>query len=90
MPDLDRPEGEDLGWRGRRVRFSRVPYEIEITDQADEQLRGLEAGERRTVLLAIHERLTHEPAAEARNRKRMRPNPVAPWAPPRREVPRVP
>lgn len=56
-----------------------MAYEVEITDEADAHLGGLEAGERRAVLLAIHEQLRHEPAIETRNRKRMRPNAVAPW-----------
>jgi mRNA-degrading endonuclease RelE of RelBE toxin-antitoxin system len=57
-----------------------VAYGIEITDEADEHLKELKAGERRAVLLAIYQRLPHEPTVERRNRKRMRPNPVAPWA----------
>ena len=28
---------------------------------------------------AVDEQLTHEPTAETRNRKPMRPNPLAPW-----------
>jgi mRNA-degrading endonuclease RelE of RelBE toxin-antitoxin system len=57
-----------------------VGYEIEIADEADEQLKKLKAGDRRAVLLAIYEQLSHQPTVEARNRKRMRPNPTAPWA----------
>lgn len=56
-----------------------MAYEIEITEEADAHLSGLEADERRTVLLAIHEHLRHEPTVETRNRKRMRPNAIAPW-----------
>lgn len=61
-------------------KIPRVAYEVEITGEADEHLKRLPAGDRRTVLLAVYERLTHEPTVETRNRKRMRPNPVAPWA----------
>ncbi len=56
-----------------------MAYEIEITDEANEHLKQLRAAERRAALLAVYERLTHEPTVETRNRKRMRPNPVAPW-----------
>jgi mRNA-degrading endonuclease RelE of RelBE toxin-antitoxin system len=31
------------------------------------------------VLNAVDEQLQHEPAVETRNRKPMRPNPLAPW-----------
>jgi hypothetical protein len=55
-----------------------VAYEIESTEDADEHLKKLQAGERRAVLLAIYERPAHEPTLETRNRKRMRPNPAAP------------
>ena len=37
-----------------------MTYELEITGVAAEQLK---AGERRTVLLAVYERLPHEPMA---------------------------
>jgi len=56
-----------------------VAYEIEITDEADGQLKKLEAGERAALLLAIYAQLPHQPTVETRNRKRMRPNPIAPW-----------
>jgi mRNA-degrading endonuclease RelE of RelBE toxin-antitoxin system len=56
-----------------------VVHEIEMTDEAAEHLKRLAAGERSALLLAIHEELRHQPRSETRNRKRMRPNPVAPW-----------
>jgi hypothetical protein len=31
------------------------------------------------VVSAVDEQLTYEPSVETRNRKRMRPNPIAPW-----------
>ena len=37
------------------------------------------AGQRSSVLDAIERQLTNEPSAETRNRKPLRPNPVAPW-----------
>jgi hypothetical protein len=39
----------------------------------------LTAGQRVAVLDAIERRLTHEPLIETRNRKPLRPNPIAPW-----------
>ena len=33
----------------------------------------------RSVLNAVDEQLQHQPTAETRNRKPMRPNPIAPW-----------
>ncbi|TAK04385.1 type II toxin-antitoxin system RelE/ParE family toxin [bacterium] len=37
------------------------------------------ARERSTALGAIERQLSHEPLVETRNRKPLRPNPVAPW-----------
>jgi len=39
----------------------------------------LTAAERSRLLDAIREKLTHEPFVETRNRKPLRPNPIAPW-----------
>lgn len=39
----------------------------------------LTARQQRLVLDAVDEQLTHEPTVETRNRKPMRPNPLAPW-----------
>lgn len=39
----------------------------------------MEAGQVRSVLDAVDEQLQHQPNVETRNRKPMRPNPVAPW-----------
>lgn len=56
-----------------------MAYDIEITEEADEHLKALVTGDRKAVLLAIYEQLPHQPALETRSRKRMRPNPIAPW-----------
>jgi len=56
-----------------------VAYRIGYSPEAETHLRALTAGQRSTVLDAVDERLAHEPAVETRNRKPMRPNPVAPW-----------
>jgi mRNA-degrading endonuclease RelE of RelBE toxin-antitoxin system len=56
-----------------------LPYRIEYSPDAEEHLRALTARQRTTVLDAVDEQLAHDPAVETRNRKPMRPNPVAPW-----------
>jgi mRNA-degrading endonuclease RelE of RelBE toxin-antitoxin system len=56
-----------------------VPYRIEYSPDAENHLRSLTAPQRSIVLDAVDEQLMHEPTAETKNRKPMRPNPVAPW-----------
>ncbi len=55
------------------------PYRIEYSPEAEEHLRFLTARQRTTVLDGVDERLVYEPLVETRNRKPMRPNPLAPW-----------
>ncbi len=45
----------------------------------EDHLRALTPRQRAIVLDAVEERLGYEPAVETRNRKPMRPNPLAPW-----------
>ena len=56
-----------------------MSYQIEFAESVREHLEAVAANERAEVLHAIEEQLTHEPLSETRNRKRLRPNPVAPW-----------
>ena len=56
-----------------------MTYRIEYSPATDEHLRVLTARQRSIVFDAVDEQLTHEPTAETRNRKAMRPNPLAPW-----------
>ena len=56
-----------------------MPYRIEYSPDAENHLRSLTARQRSIVLDAVDEQLMHEPTAETKNRKPMRPNPVAPW-----------
>jgi mRNA-degrading endonuclease RelE of RelBE toxin-antitoxin system len=56
-----------------------VTYRIEYSPAAEEHLRALTARQQAIVLDAVDRKLSHEPAVETRNRKPMRPNPVAPW-----------
>lgn len=54
-------------------------YRVEYSPDAQDHLRALPAHERATVLDGVERRLTYQPAVETRNRKPMRPNPIAPW-----------
>ena len=56
-----------------------MPYKIEFTDDAKAHLRDLTAREKTLLLDSVDEQLAHEPAVRTRNRKRLRPNPLAPW-----------
>jgi mRNA-degrading endonuclease RelE of RelBE toxin-antitoxin system len=56
-----------------------VAYEIEFAKAVRTHFEFLTAGQRSTVLDAIERQLTNEPLKETRNRKPLRPNPVAPW-----------
>lgn len=54
-------------------------YVIEFAVSVKSQLDALSASHRARVLDAIEKQLADEPLIETRNRKRLRPNPVAPW-----------
>jgi hypothetical protein len=56
-----------------------VPYTVEFAESVEDHFQGLTARERTTVLAAIDRQLLHEPLKETRNRKPLRPNPIAPW-----------
>ena len=56
-----------------------MPYQIEFAKAVKSHLDVFTAGQRSTVLEAIERQLTNEPSKETRNRKPLRPNPVAPW-----------
>ena len=56
-----------------------MPYRIEYSPDVEDHLRSLTARQRVIVLDSIEKPLTHQPLAETRNRKPMRPNPIAPW-----------
>jgi mRNA-degrading endonuclease RelE of RelBE toxin-antitoxin system len=57
----------------------RVVYRIYYAPDCEDHLRALSARDRSILLDAVDEQLAHQPAVETRNRKPMRPNPVAPW-----------
>lgn len=54
-------------------------HRIVYSDEAIEHLRLLAARERGEVVGAVERSLAAEPTLETRHRKRMRPNPIAPW-----------
>ncbi|MEW6357620.1 MAG: type II toxin-antitoxin system RelE/ParE family toxin [Planctomycetota bacterium] len=56
-----------------------MSFEIEYAPDSEEHLRALTARQRSIVLDEVDEQLMHEPDVETKNRKPMRPNPVAPW-----------
>jgi mRNA-degrading endonuclease RelE of RelBE toxin-antitoxin system len=56
-----------------------VTYRIAYSPESEDHLRALAARDRATVLDAVDEQLTHQPTVETRNRKPLRPNPLAPW-----------
>lgn len=56
-----------------------MPYSIEYSPDAEDHLRFLTARQQAIVLDTVDAQLTHQPTVETRNRKPMRPNPLAPW-----------
>ena len=56
-----------------------MAYRIRFAESAEEQLAQLAARQRAIVFDAVKVQLRYEPLRETRNRKRLRPNPLAPW-----------
>jgi mRNA-degrading endonuclease RelE of RelBE toxin-antitoxin system len=56
-----------------------LAYTIEYSPEAEEHLRRLTARQRKTVLDTVERQLLNQPNIETKNRKPMRPNPLAPW-----------
>lgn len=54
-------------------------YAIEFSDEAIKDLRSFKKREQSEILDGIEMHLRYEPASEARNRKRLRPNETAEW-----------
>ena len=52
-------------------------YRIELSPEAGDHIAGLSTRDRGIVLDAIGKQLAHEPTLPTRNRKPLRPNPVA-------------
>jgi mRNA-degrading endonuclease RelE of RelBE toxin-antitoxin system len=56
-----------------------VAYEVKFADDVKGHLNALAIPERSAALDAIERQLLREPLVETRNRKPLRPNPIAPW-----------
>jgi mRNA-degrading endonuclease RelE of RelBE toxin-antitoxin system len=56
-----------------------LPYRVVWYPDTHAHLRSLTARQRSIVFDEVEEQLTYEPTIETRNRKEMRPNPLAPW-----------
>jgi mRNA-degrading endonuclease RelE of RelBE toxin-antitoxin system len=56
-----------------------LSYHIEYSADAEDHLRVLTARQQAIVLDTVDEQLAYQPTVETRNRKPMRPNPLAPW-----------
>ena len=56
-----------------------MAYEVEFAASVRKHFEALTTRERSTALNSIERQLLHEPLLETRNRKPLRPNPVAPW-----------
>jgi mRNA-degrading endonuclease RelE of RelBE toxin-antitoxin system len=54
-------------------------FAIEYSPDTLDHLRALTTRQRVSVLDGVEAQLAHEPLVETRNRKPMRPNPLAPW-----------
>jgi mRNA-degrading endonuclease RelE of RelBE toxin-antitoxin system len=56
-----------------------APFTIEYSPETGAHLSALTARQRVIVFDAVDRQLAQQPTVETRNRKPMRPNPVAPW-----------
>ncbi len=56
-----------------------MAYRIDYSPDSEEHLRVLTARQRAVIFDTIDEQLKDQPGVETRNRKPMRPNPLAPW-----------
>jgi len=56
-----------------------VAYRIRFAESAEEHFAQLTARQQAIVLDAVKVQLRYEPLRETRNRKQLRPNPLAPW-----------
>lgn len=57
----------------------KLSYLIDYSPEAEDHLRLFTVRQQKIVLDAVDRRLSNQPTVETRNRKPMRPNPVAPW-----------
>jgi mRNA-degrading endonuclease RelE of RelBE toxin-antitoxin system len=56
-----------------------LKYRIEYSPDVEGHLRALTKRQQMIVLKTVERQLQYQPNVETRNRKPMRPNPLAPW-----------
>ncbi|MEQ9485936.1 type II toxin-antitoxin system RelE family toxin [Coleofasciculus sp. F4-SAH-05] len=56
-----------------------MAYRIEYSPESETHLQYLTARQQAIVLDTVDEQLMYQPTVETKNRKLMRPNPLAPW-----------
>ena len=56
-----------------------MKYRIEYSPDTEDHFRVLTTRQQVTILDTVEEQLQYQPGVETRNRKPMRPNPIAPW-----------
>ena len=56
-----------------------MKYRIEYSPDTEDHFRVLTTRQQVTILDTVEEQLQYQPTVENRNRKPMRPNPIAPW-----------
>lgn len=56
-----------------------MKYRVEYSPDTEEHFRTLTARQQSIVLDTVERQLKYQPTVETRNRKPMRPNPLAPW-----------
>lgn len=54
-------------------------YVIDLTAEARDDLMALRKSDQVSVVSLLAEQLSHQPTQETRNRKKLRPNPIAEW-----------
>lgn len=56
-----------------------MAYKVEFSRSALRHLQGFSSADRSIIIHSVESQLIHEPLVETRNRKLMRPNPLASW-----------
>jgi len=56
-----------------------LSYRVEYSPDVEDHLRTLTSRQQTIILDTVDKQLAYQPTVETRNRKPMRPNPVAPW-----------
>ncbi len=54
-------------------------YKVRFAESAEDHFAQLTARQQSIIVDAVRVQLQHEPLRETRNRKKLRPNPLAPW-----------